>query len=323
MPRRFTSIAAVLVVFAVQAIVFGDLDVVRLKDGGEVRGTIVKRNDKTIWIDLGPTLVAFDVDEIADIKLSTVAAVEKTVQQTLYSVNASAAERSAKEHAKIIGPSVIKVSTPAGLGSGVIITRDGHAITNAHVVQGETALRATVWFVQSDGTLKRTDIDDVELVAVNNHLDLALIKMVHPSDGEFVFAAVQDAEVLEIGQPVFAIGNPLGLERSLTQGVISTTQRNFDGLTYIQTDTPINPGNSGGPLFNTRGEVIGITNMGIRGGEALGFAIPTRYLKDFIRNREAFAYDRTNPNSGHIYNQPPRRMAPGAPSVLQDETSGE
>ena len=207
---------------------------------------------------------------------------------------------------------------------GFVVDRNNRLLlTNAHVVQGETALRATVWFVQPDGTLMRTDIDDVELLAVNNHLDLALIRIAHPEEEDFIFAPVQGAESLDIGQPVFAIGNPLGLERTLTQGVISTTQRNFDGLTYIQTDTPINPGNSGGPLFNTRGEVIGITNMGIRGGEALGFAIPTRYLKDFIRNREAFAYDRTNPNSGHIYNQPPRRVQAGAPAVLQDGTSGE
>ena len=123
-------------------------------------------------------------------------------------------------------------------------------------------------------------------------------------------------------QPVFAIGNPLGLERTLTQGVISTTQRNFSGLTYVQTDTPINPGNSGGPLFNTRGEVIGITNMGIVGGEALGFAIPARYVKDFVRNREAFTYDRSNPNSGHIYHEPPTRRLPGGPAILDDDTAG-
>ena len=129
-------------------------------------------------------------------------------------------------------------------------------------------------------------------------------------------------EQLEIGQPVFAIGNPLGLERTLTQGVISTTQRNFDGLTYIQTDTPINPGNSGGPLFNSRGEVIGITNMGILGGEALGFAIPARYVKDFIQNREAFAYDKDNPNSGHNYHRPPPRRLFDVPPQLRDGTGG-
>ena len=321
MIQMLTSLAVVIVAFASQAA--ADLDIVRLKGGSEVRGTIVKQNEKKIWIDVGSTVVSFDIDEVEGIEQSAVEAVPVAEQSTLFWVAEKTTERSPKEHAKIIGPSVIKVSTPSGLGSGVIITNEGHAITNAHVVQGESALRATVWFVQRDGTLKRTDIDDVELLAVNNHLDLALIKIEHPEGKTFTFSAVQGAEILDIGQPVFAIGNPLGLERSLTQGVISTTQRNFDGLTYIQTDTPINPGNSGGPLFNTRGEVIGITNMGIPGGEALGFAIPTRYLKDFIRNREAFAYDRTNPNSGHIYNQPPRRMAPGAPSVLQDGTSGE
>ena len=163
-----------------------------------------------------------------------------------------------------------------------------------------------------------TDIDDVELVAVNNHIDLALVKLKHPEGKDFLFAPVQDAEKLETGQSVFAIGSPLGLERTLTQGVISTTQRSFDGLTYIQTDTPINPGNSGGPLFNTKGEVIGITNMGIRGGEALGFAIPARYVKDFIRNRESFAYDKNNPNSGHNYQKPPTRTKDGAPPTLKD-----
>jgi serine protease Do len=128
-------------------------------------------------------------------------------------------------------------------------------------------------------------------------------------------------EELEIGQTVFAIGNPLGLERTLSQGVISTTQRSFDGVTYIQTDAAINPGNSGGPLFNTRGEVIGITNMGILGGEALGFAIPSRYVKDFIRNREAFAFDKDNPNSGHNYHKPPPRRNFDTPPQLKDGTA--
>ncbi len=297
-------------------------DVVLLRDGGEVRGEIVKRDDRGIWIDVGPTVVRFDLDQVDEIRSGSGRIAQAVDSGTLFSVAVDPVELSPKEHARIIGPAVIKVSTPSGLGSGVIISRDGHAITNAHVVQRETALRATVWFPQSDGTLRRTEIDDVELVAVNNHLDLALVRIDHPDGGDFDFAPVQDLEELEIGQPVFAIGNPLGLERTLTQGVISTTQRNFNGLTYIQTDTPINPGNSGGPLFNTRGEVIGITNMGILGGEALGFAIPARYVKDFVRNREAFAYDRSNPNSGHIYHQPPSRRLPGGPSVLDDASEG-
>ena len=79
---------------------------------------------------------------------------------TLYSTAVKPVERSPKEHARLIGPAVIKVGTPGGLGSGVIINEDGSAITNAHVIQGETALRATVWFPQPDGTLKRTVIED-------------------------------------------------------------------------------------------------------------------------------------------------------------------
>ena len=100
--------------------------------------------------------------------------------------------------------------------------------------------------------------------------------------------------------------------------MLSTTQRSFDGLTYIQTDAAVNPGNSGGPLFNTRGEVIGITNMKIPFGEGLNFAIPTRYLKDFIRNREAFAYEKNNPNSGHNYHRPPPRKSCGVAPQLRD-----
>ena len=296
-------------------------DVVRLKSGASIDGTVLKRTERRIWIDVGADVLSFSMDDVASVDSTSAAANVETKQDTLFSTASGLAELPPREQAKILGPAVIKVSTPGGLGSGVILSRDGYAITNAHVVQGETNLRATVWFAQPDGTLKRTDIDDVELVALNNHIDLALVKLKHPEGKDFLFAPVQDAEKLEIGQNVFAIGNPLGLERTLTQGVVSTTQRNFDGLTYIQTDTPINPGNSGGPLFNTKGEVIGITNMGIRGGEALGFAIPARYVKDFIRNREAFAYDRNNPNSGHNYQKPPSRTREGAPPTLKDGSS--
>ena len=300
-----------------------EADVVKLKSGASIDGAVLKRSDRRIWIDVGADVLSFSMDDVATVESTTASANVETKQDSLFTTAIGLADLPPREQAKLLGPAVIKVSTPGGLGSGVIISREGYAITNAHVVQGETNLRATVWFAQTDGTLKRTDIDDVELIAVNNHIDLALIKIKHPEGEEFSFAPVQDMEKLEIGQNVFAIGNPLGLERTLTQGVISTTQRSFDGLTYIQTDTPINPGNSGGPLFNTKGEVIGITNMGIRGGEALGFAIPARYVKDFVRNRESFAYDRNNPNSGNNYQKPPTRQKDGAPPSLKDGSSGD
>jgi len=318
----FSRLILCAVAVGVMALVAGHeahgTDTVRLRSGNSLEGTVVKRTDRKVWLDIGPTVVELSADEIEEVVIGSAEAPAATEKESLFSTAIELPERAPREHARIIGPSVIKVSTPSGLGSGVIINKDGYAITNAHVVQGETMLKATVWFPERDGTLRRVIVDDVELVALNNHLDLALIRIPHPEKGEFTFSPIQREESLEPGQQVFAIGNPLGLERTLTQGVISTSQRSFNGLTYIQTDAPINPGNSGGPLFNSRGEVIGITNMGILGGEALGFAIPSRYVKDFIRNREAFLFDRDNPNSGHRYHQPPPRVASGTAPELRD-----
>jgi serine protease Do len=273
-----------------------------------------------VWLDVGPEVLSFSMEDVETVERTEAGEKVEVKADSLFHTAENLAELPPKEQAKRIGPAVIKVSTPSGLGSGVIINEDGYAITNAHVVQGETNLRATVWFPQNDGTLKRVVIEDVEIMAVNNHIDLALLKIKHPEDKPFVFSPIQKEEQIEIGQTVFAIGNPLGLERTLSQGVVSTTQRSFDGLSYIQTDAAINPGNSGGPLFNTRGEVIGITNMGILGGEALGFAIPARYVKDFIRNREAFSFDKDNPNSGYNYQKPPPRKNFDAPPQLKDQT---
>jgi serine protease Do len=295
-------------------------DIVKLKSGAVLDGKVLKQNEKTVWLDVGPNVLEFNMDDVTSVELVDAAAPVAVDSESLFHTASNLREMAPKEQAKRIGPAVIKVSTPGGLGSGVIIDEEGFAITNAHVVQGETNLRATVWFPQSDGTLKRVVMEDVQIIAVNNHIDLALLKIKHPDKEKFIFAPLEVDEKLEIGQTVFAIGNPLGLERTLSQGVVSTTLRPFDGLTYIQTDAAINPGNSGGPLFNTRGEVIGITNMGILGGEGLGFAIPVRYVKDFIRNREAFAFDKDNPNSGYNYEKPPPRRNFDAPPQLNDAT---
>ncbi|MCZ6835725.1 MAG: trypsin-like peptidase domain-containing protein [Planctomycetota bacterium] len=313
-----TALAMLLTCFALVA----EADTVKLKSGAQIQGTILKRNEQKVWLDVGPNVLEFNMDDVDSIEAEAAGAGIEMIEDSLFHTAQNLPELSPREQAKRIGSAVIKVSTPGGLGSGVIINEAGYAITNAHVIQGETNLRATVWLSEEDGTFKRTVIEDVEIIAVNNHLDLGLLKITHPDGEPFKFAPIEKDESIEIGQSVFAIGNPLGLERSLSLGVISTSQRSFDGLSYIQTDAAINPGNSGGPLFNTQGEVVGITNMGILGGEALGFAIPARYVKDFIRNREAFAFDKDNPNSGHKYHPPPPRNAFGTASQLQDGSGG-
>jgi len=301
-------------------------DTVILRSGAVLEGRVLKRNDRRVWLDVGDTVLVLEADTIEEIRQAGADAADEeggTDDGRLYRTATDLPELSPREQARRVGPTVVKVSTPSGLGSGVFISPDGYAITNAHVIQGETAIRATVWLPDEAGGLRREIVDDVEIVAVNNHLDLALLRIPHPEeDGRYRAALLERDEKIEVGQVVFAIGNPLGLEQTLSQGVVSTRQRSFDGLSYIQTDAAINPGNSGGPLFDVRGQVVGITNMGILGGEALGFAIPARYVKDFIRNRDAFAYDPTNPNSGHVYHAPPRRVRFGTPPERSGEGAG-
>lgn len=300
-------------------------DVVTLTDGTVLTAPIIKENSETLWLDLGYTLLEVPRTRVASVVRHTHGTTAAAVQSgDLFRVSASPLpQRSPKELSRQFGAGVIKVSTPGGLGSGFVIHPDGYAITNAHVIQGETKLRCTLFLEEQGGAggFRRVEVEDVEIVAVNAHTDLALIKMKLIDGKPFPVVFMQAEEDLAAGQAVFAIGAPLGLERTLSSGVIATTQRNFEGLSYIQTTAQINPGNSGGPLFNDRGEVIGVTNMKLTFGEGLGFAIPARYVRDFVRNRDAFAYDKNNPNSGHVYNPPPARQAFTAPSQLEDAGS--
>lgn len=143
-----------------------------------------------------------------------------------------------------------------------------------------------------------------------------LLKVEDLGDTKVTTVPLGDMDRLEVGEQVFAIGNPLGLERTVTNGVVSTKGRAFEGLVYIQTNADINPGNSGGPLFNLSGEVIGVTNMGYIFAGGLGFAVPVDYVRQFLDNREAFAYDKDNPNTGYRYIQPDKRKNKNKPEFL-------
>ncbi len=298
----------------------GKGDRITLRDGRAVTAPILKETSEKLWLDLGFTVVEVPRAEVESVERAAPdASGADAKQDDLFRTASSLPERAPKELARQFGGAVIMVSTPSGLGSGFIIHPEGYAITNAHVIQGETRIKCTV-YEQGELEFRRTIVEDVEIIAVNNHLDLALIRLKSKDAKPFPTVYVQAKEDLAAGQDVFAIGAPLGLERTLSRGVIATTQRNFEGMTYIQTTAEINPGNSGGPLFNDSGEVIGVTNMKIPLGEGLGFAIPARYVRDFIRNRDAFAYDKENPNSGYMYHNPPGRTKFGPPPMLGDET---
>ncbi len=216
-------------------------------------------------------------------------------------------ERTVRELVGLLGEGVVQVRTPGGLGSGFFLSEDGYLITNFHVIEGETRISIEVYQLK-DGQLDRRSYRDIRIVAMNKFADMALLKVEDAGAPKFQRVLLGDTDALAQGERVFAIGSPLGLERTVTEGILSTKTRPMGGDLYLQTTAQINPGNSGGPLFNLRGEVIGVTNMKLTFGEGLGFAIPVEQVKFFLKHRDAFAYDNDNPSNAFRYLEPPHRL---------------
>jgi serine protease Do len=179
---------------------------------------------------------------------------------------------------KRASPAVVSVSRGRSGGSGVIIRHDGIIVTNSHVVGGSTnvTVRLANGRRLAGTVLGRDSAADIAVIRVHAH--------------GLPVAAMGDSDALSAGQVAIAIGNPLGLERTVTVGVVSAKDRRFGARSasgMIQTDAAINPGNSGGPLLDTRGRVIGINTMILRhnGAVGLGFAVPineARYVAEQI-----------------------------------------
>ncbi len=161
------------------------------------------------------------------------------------------------------------------LGSGFIISEDGLILTNDHVVDGADEIKVRL----ADGRIFKGKVKGVD-----TKLDLALLK-IDVGDEELPVAKLGDSDSLRIGEWVVAIGNPFGLEQTVTVGIVSAKGRVIGAGPYddfIQTDASINPGNSGGPLFNTEGAVIGINTAIVQGGQGIGFAIPINTAKNIV-----------------------------------------
>ncbi len=302
---------------------------VRLRAGNTLEGRVVKRTAQTVFVDIGPTIVSIPAADVAEVIEPTKAdAPDKAGDggaDAAAKTGADASRREAifftarltpgsiEEKAREVGESVVHVLCLGGSGSGFVIDDEGgYVVTNYHVVEQERDISIAVYMREESG-LRKVKIEDVEIVALNPFFDLALLR-VDPPDGVTLRKSyLGDYPRVRAGDPVFAIGNPLGLDRTVSDGIVSNRKRVMRGQLAIQTTAAINPGNSGGPLFNDRGEVIGVTSSKILGGESLGFAIPIHYVKDFLRNRDAYAFDKDNPNTGVRYFQPPRKPEKKAP----------
>jgi serine protease Do len=277
---------------------------IELNQGGAVRGELLSESADKVVVDLGFTVLSVPREAVTRIMKEDGTPAPSTYGDDLYRTDQSARPQAVKDLVKSIGDRVVLIKTPSGLGSGFIIHPDGYLLTNDHVIAGENEVTVTVF---GSGTERQT-YANVRILAASADLDLALLKIDTPDNKQFPTVPIGDADDLKQGQPVFAIGAPLGLERSVSEGIVSLRNRQEEGNIYIQTTTQINPGNSGGPLFNLRGEVIGVNNMKIvqTGAEGLGFAIPTTVVKSFLKNRDTYAFDPANPNSGFRYNKPPK-----------------
>jgi len=162
------------------------------------------------------------------------------------------------------------------VGSGVVIERDGYVLTNAHVVDGAASLSITL----DSGT--RTP---ARVLGMDTVTDLALLRIETPSP--LPAARLGDSSALHVGDEVVAIGNPMGLEQTMTRGIVSGLNRILPGLAeqpMIQTDAPINPGNSGGPLVDRCGSVVGINTFISEEANSIGFALPINAGKAILRD---------------------------------------
>lgn len=180
---------------------------------------------------------------------------------------------------KMVHDQMFRVFPVQGVGSGVIIDKDGYVLTNYHVIDDAERLRVTL----SDGRVFKGKV-----VGVDPPTDLAVIKI--ETNEEIPFAKLGDSSRLKVGQIVLAVGNPFGLTGgpTVTSGIVSSLDRGIQTengmLELIQTDAAINPGNSGGPLVNTTGEVVAINTANMPYAQGIGFAVPVDTAKSILKD---------------------------------------
>lgn len=188
-------------------------------------------------------------------------------------------EKSVKEIAEL-SKSVVMIKSYdsngeiVALGSGVVISDDGLIVTNLHVID-----EGVYFGVVFEGAAY--EVQTMNLLAVDFERDLAIIRVAKETE----YIEIQDSELLNKGDKVFAIGNPLGFENSLSDGIVSGV-RDFGGVEVIQITNPISPGSSGGALLNTKGELVGITTLVSINGQNVNFAVHSKYITELLNRKE-------------------------------------
>jgi serine protease Do len=173
-------------------------------------------------------------------------------------------------------PSVVTIRTDETLGTGFVVRADGWIATNLHVIVGGPHVKVTLRDLRGD-----RELDVVEVLAASPEHDLALVRV--DAHGLPV-VSLGDSDAMRPGDSVVAIGNPLGLEDTVSNGLVSARRSIDAGVEVLQISAPIAPGSSGGPIFNEKGEVIGIATAVLEQGQNLNFGMPARYLAPMMKD---------------------------------------
>jgi hypothetical protein len=184
--------------------------------------------------------------------------------------------------AKQSTPGIVTIRSPEGLGTGFVVRPDGWIATNVHVIAGARELIVVL--------PNHSELPVVEIMGMDPERDLAIIR-VEPKK-PLPALPLGDSDAVHPGDPVVAIGHPLGLEDTVSNGLVSAIREVDPSLTVLQISAPIAPGSSGGPLFNDRGEVIGVAAAVSRQGQNLNFGLPIGYVKSLLKHPQPVAFAR-------------------------------
>ena len=293
-----------------------------LVGGAKITATLLRENNEGVVVDLGYDVLHVPKARVLNMTREETAAAAGSAQDRGIFHTGRLEPADVPELVKRHGDAVVIVKNATGTGSGFVISKQGHVITNYHVVEGHNKVQVTL-FRRTEQGYEKQELKKSRILALQPLRDIALLQLdLSELKGELPGPVViNDEDDLRVGDLVFAIGNPLGLERSVTQGIVSSATRTMGHMRLIQTDASINPGNSGGPLFNARGEVVGIVCAGATSFDGLAFGIPSSDLVDFLVHRESFLYDTTQPLNGATYLAPPFRLQDKLDAVSRQEKS--
>ena len=252
----------------------------------------------------GRTLVPVRaIAESFDCKVDWVPETRRVLIVTDENFDTSKMKLSASQISERVSPSVFYVEVYdssnkiLGSGSGFFISSNGVAVTNYHVIEDTAGAKIT--------TISGEKYNVSDIIAFDKDLDIAIIRIERTStNGKtvsgFPALTLADSDNISAGQPIYALGSPVGLQNTISDGIISNVNQVVDGSAFIQITAPISHGSSGGALVNEYGEVIGITSAGIEDAQNIGFAIPINTIKLFDLNAEGMSYGDFAANSSEF-----------------------